>query len=108
MSALRDERRDDETTRTTPNERTRELLVERSESVIIEPVTVDGREMTRYAVVPRERVESTGVVPGSIQDVLNLAGAWSDIDWHEAVEFFERIRHETPPSRPLEFDDEDA
>lgn len=35
------------------------------------------------------------------QRILNLFGAWSDLDWDTAVEELDRIRHESKPSPPL-------
>jgi hypothetical protein len=64
------------------------LLVERDE-----PVIVDGREMVRYSVITREDILPSGVVRGSVEDVLSLAGAWSDLDWDEMVVALDRIRH---------------
>ena len=88
------------------NERARELLVERDETVIAEPVTVNGREMVRYSVITRGDVLPSGVIRGSVEDVLSLAGAWSDLDWDETVEALDRIRHESRPTPPIEFPDE--
>jgi len=34
--------------------------------------------------------------------VRKLAGVWSDLDWDEMERALDRIRHETPPSPPLE------
>lgn len=92
--------------RASANGRPRELLVERDETVIAEPVTVDGREMVRYSVIAPEEVLPSGVVRGSVEDVLSLAGAWSDLDWDEMVDALDRIRHESVPTPPIEFDDE--
>ena len=32
----------------------------------------------------------------------SLAGAWSDLAWDDEVEAFDRMRHETQPSPPIE------
>ncbi len=37
----------------------------------------------------------------TLQRALDLAGAWSDLDFDEAMEALDRIRHESPPSPPF-------
>lgn len=37
----------------------------------------------------------------TLQRALNLAGAWSDLDWDEAMDELDRIRHESEPSAPF-------
>ena len=37
-----------------------------------------------------------------IADALNLAGAWSDLDWKEMAEKLDRIRHASRPTPPVE------
>jgi hypothetical protein len=32
----------------------------------------------------------------------SLAGAWSDLTWDDEVEAFDRMRHETQPTPPIE------
>ncbi len=32
----------------------------------------------------------------------SLAGAWRDLDWDDEVEAFERMRHDTQPTPPIE------
>ena len=39
--------------------------------------------------------------PGSVQRALSLLGAWSDLDWDEAVAELDRIRHSNPPTPPI-------
>jgi hypothetical protein len=41
-------------------------------------------------------------LPESVQQALNLAGAWSDLDWDETVEVLDRIRHESVPTPPID------
>ena len=38
----------------------------------------------------------------SRQKSRGLAGAWRDLAWDDEVEAFERIRHETQPTPPIE------
>jgi hypothetical protein len=35
-----------------------------------------------------------------VQRALSLLGAWSDLDWNEAFEELERIRHANRPTPP--------
>ncbi len=60
----------------------------------------DGQEVMRYFT----EEESADATLGSTTptDALRLAGAWSDLDWEEMEKGLDRIRHESPPSAPLE------
>ncbi len=47
-------------------------------------------------------------VPAQQNDSLTtreLFGVWSDLDWDEVREALHRMRHEVPPSAPLELPD---
>jgi hypothetical protein len=35
-------------------------------------------------------------------DDRSLSGAWSDLDWEEAIDALGRIRHESEPTPPIE------
>ena len=35
-------------------------------------------------------------------NVHSLAGVWADLDWEEAVDALDRIRHESEPTPPIE------
>jgi hypothetical protein len=37
----------------------------------------------------------------TLQRALDLAGAWSDLDWDEAMDELDRIRHASKPSAPF-------
>lgn len=37
----------------------------------------------------------------TLQRALDLAGAWSDLDWDAAMDALDRIRHESGPSAPF-------
>lgn len=73
-------------------ERISSLLAERDEAVLAIPLIEDGREVVEYSAdtetTPPPRL------PGSVQDALDLAGVWSELDWNETGEVLERIRHE--------------
>jgi hypothetical protein len=36
---------------------------------------------------------------------LAVIGAWNDLDWDELAEDLDRIRHESPPTPPIDLDD---
>lgn len=36
-----------------------------------------------------------------IEKALSLAGAWADLDWEEALDSLDRIRHESRPTPPV-------
>jgi predicted transcriptional regulator len=76
------------------------LVVEHHQPVVAIPVTKDGPEMVYYSVEAAEYKQ--GAHPKAVQDALGLAGAWSDIDWDEAVDVLDGIRHESKPTPPLE------
>ncbi len=42
-----------------------------------------------------------------IERALALAGAWSDLDLDETLDALDRIRHESVPTPPIEFDWDD-
>jgi hypothetical protein len=37
-----------------------------------------------------------------MQAAREVAGAWSDIDWDDMIRELDRIRHENPPTPPIE------
>lgn len=61
-------------------------------------VEEEGEELVRYF---SEESEADIVAGDAMRDALNLAGAWSDLDWDEIERELNRIRHETPPSPSL-------
>ncbi len=65
-------------------------------------VQQDGQEVVRYFA--DEAVADAALADDTVQDALNLAGAWSDLDWNEMVEALDRIRHESRPTPPIDLD----
>ena len=65
-------------------------------------VQQDGQEVVRYFA--DEAAADAAQPDDAIQDALNLAGAWSDLDWDEMVEALERIRHESRPTPAIDLD----
>ena len=45
---------------------------------------------------------SDATLPASVRRALALCGAWSDLQDDDEFTFFDRIRHETPPSPPMD------
>ena len=45
---------------------------------------------------------SDATLPASVRRALALYGAWSDLQDDDELAFFDRIRHETPPSPPMD------
>jgi hypothetical protein len=60
----------------------------------------DGQEVTRY-FASEESVEAA-VSAQAAADARALAGAWSDLDWDEAIEALDPIRHESVPTPPID------
>jgi hypothetical protein len=57
----------------------------------------EGREVIHYFAAEADAASSSN----AIQEVLNLAGSWSDLNWDIVEEELYRIRHENPPSPPI-------
>ncbi|HEV2109338.1 MAG TPA: hypothetical protein VGR16_13845 [Thermomicrobiales bacterium] len=68
-------------------------MVERGQPVVAIPLIEDGREVVHYTV--ETGIDAVATVPDSVQDALDLAGAWSDLDWDETVDALDRIRHQS-------------
>jgi hypothetical protein len=60
----------------------------------------NGRDITRYFTDDDEADAATA--PAGVQRALSLMGAWSDMDWEEAVAELDRIRHESQPTPPID------
>ena len=41
----------------------------------------------------------------TLRAALGVIGAWSDLDWEELADDLDRIRHESKPTPPIEFDE---
>jgi len=77
-------------------------LVARSDQPLIGiPVQEDGQDLVHYFT--DEKTAQAAARNDSLQKALSLAGAWQDLmDWEEAEHDLERIRHESPPTPPIE------
>lgn len=76
------------------------MVVERGQPVVAIPLIEDGREVVHYTV--ETGIDGTAPIPASVEDALDLAGAWSDLDWDETVDALDRIRHQSRPTPPIE------
>ncbi|RIK25232.1 MAG: hypothetical protein DCC55_40740 [Chloroflexi bacterium] len=63
-------------------------------------VEEDGQAVVRY-FAEEEGADAARPLDAT-QAALNVIGAWSDLDWEEMREALDRIRHETPPTPPIE------
>jgi hypothetical protein len=76
------------------------LTAEMGQPLIGVLVEADGRHFVRYftneAAAAAARSEQT------LQAALGVIGAWSDLDWEELAADLDRIRHESPPTPPIE------
>jgi hypothetical protein len=60
----------------------------------------DGREVTRYFA--DEASADAAVAYGATDQALQMFGEWHDLDWEEMATALDHIRHESPPSLPIE------
>ena len=59
----------------------------------------DGDEVVRNF---RDEFEADAAIDAhGIDDVRSLAGVWADLDWEEAVDALDRIRHGGEPPPPI-------
>jgi hypothetical protein len=75
------------------------LLVQSNQPLIGIPFEEHGQEVVRYFT--KEEAADRAVSDQEMQDVISLAGAWSDLDWEEMVKALDRIRHESTPTPPI-------
>ena len=60
----------------------------------------NGQVIARYFADEEEA--DAAMAPESTERARALAGVWSDLDWDEAVDALERIRHDVEPTPPIE------
>lgn len=63
-------------------------------------VIEDGQEVVRY-FADEDEIDAA-VATRTIEDTRSLAGAWADLDWEEALDELDRIRHESQPTPPID------
>ena len=79
---------------------TSRLVVREDQPLIALPVEEDGHEAVHYFT--DEQVAAADDAGRSIQAALDLAGVWGDLDWDEMEAALYRMRHESPPTPPIE------
>jgi hypothetical protein len=60
----------------------------------------DGQEVVRYFA--DEADADAAIAAQNAGSARSLAGVWADLDWEEAVDALDRIRHEGEPTAPIE------
>jgi len=64
------------------------------------PFEENGQEVVRY--FSEEAQADKAVSDDATQRALQLAGAWSDLDWDEMEKALDHIRHDSRPTPPFE------
>jgi hypothetical protein len=75
-------------------------LVVRPDLPLIGVVLIEnGQEVVRYFA---SEAEADSVIASHMTaDARSLAGAWADLDWKEATDALDRIRHDSEPTPPI-------
>ena len=60
----------------------------------------NGRDVVRYFA--DEDAADAAIPQTATQAALAVIGAWSDLDWDEAIDALDRIRHEGKPTPPID------
>jgi hypothetical protein len=76
------------------------VIVDDDQPLIAVPLDEDGHR--RVAYYTSEAAADAALPDAAVQRALDLAGAWADLDWEEALAELDRIRHQTPPTPPVE------
>jgi hypothetical protein len=75
------------------------FIVQRNQPLIGIISHEEGQEVIHYFA---EETEAEAAISSNvIQEILNLAGSWSDLTWDVVEEELYRIRHESSPTPPL-------
>jgi hypothetical protein len=59
----------------------------------------NGQEVVRYFA--NEADADTVIASHVTTNTRSLAGAWADLDWEEAIDALDRIRHDSEPTPPI-------
>ena len=60
----------------------------------------NGRAVVRYFT--DEAAADAAMADHALTRALAAIGTWSDLDWEETAAALDRIRHESPPTPPIE------
>jgi hypothetical protein len=63
-------------------------------------VKENGHDVTHYFV--EDEASDEAAAGDAVEEALRAIGSWSDLDWDEMEAALDRIRHDTPPSPPIE------
>jgi hypothetical protein len=76
------------------------LAAEAEQPLISLVLEEDGRQVVRYFA--DEAAADAAVADHALARALAAIGSWSDLNWDETAEALDRIRHESPPTPPIE------
>lgn len=76
------------------------LVAEDDQPLIAIPMEEEGRQVVWYFT--DDVAADAALADHDVQEALDLAGAWSDLDWDDMERELHRIRHENPPTPPLD------
>jgi len=79
--------------------RTAGFIVQRNQPLIGIISHEEGQDIIHFFA--EEAEADAAISPNVIQETLNLAGSWSDLNWEVVEEELNRIRHESSPTPPL-------
>jgi len=82
------------------SDQSQSFLVPQDQALIGVVIRQHGQEVTRFFA--DEEAADAALPAQATDDALRLAGSWHDIPWDELSEGLDRIRHDSPPSPPLE------
>lgn len=70
------------------------------EALVAVPLDEDGRETTLYFV--DEVAADAALGDDGVREALGAIGGWSHLDWEQAVDALDRMRHASWPTPPIE------
>ena len=77
----------------------RSITAHSSEPLVAVFVEEDGEELVRYFP---ETAADTTVSDDAVRAALAAIGSCSDLDWDRWADELDRLRHESPPTPPIE------
>jgi hypothetical protein len=76
------------------------VVADDDQPLIAVPLDEDGHR--RVAYYTSDAAADAAVPDAAVRRALDLAGAWADLDWEEALAELDRIRHQSPPTPPAD------
>jgi hypothetical protein len=76
------------------------VVADDDQPLIAVPLDEDGRR--RVAYYTSDAAADAALPDAAVRRALDLAGAWADLDWEEALAELDRIRHQSPPTPPAD------